>query len=70
MEENINKSIGQEWFKTKKQKSVKDKLGYKDSHFGIASALVSYPNDTWTKTDIEAATNKSAERIVKFILND
>ncbi|MCI5681674.1 MAG: DUF262 domain-containing HNH endonuclease family protein [Paludibacteraceae bacterium] len=70
LEENINKSIGQEWFKTKKQKSVKDKLGYKDSHFGIASALVSYPNDTWTKTDIEAATNKSAERIVKFILND
>lgn len=70
LEENINKSIGQEWFKTKKQKSVKNKSGYKDSRFGIASALVSYPNDTWTKTDIEAATNKSAERIVKFILND
>ncbi len=69
LEEDINKSIGREWFKTKKQNSIKDKSGYKDSRYTIARALTEYPKDTWTKEDIDKATNKAVERIVKFIFN-
>jgi uncharacterized protein with ParB-like and HNH nuclease domain len=69
LEEDINKSIGNEWFKTKKQNSINSKSGYKDSRYGIALALTSYPNDTWTKEDIDTATIKAVERIVKFIFN-
>ncbi|MFN4914295.1 MAG: DUF262 domain-containing protein [Sphingomonadales bacterium] len=69
LEEDINKSIGNEWFKTKKQNSINSKSGYKDSRYGIALALTAYPKDTWTKDDIDTATIKAAERIVKFIFN-
>lgn len=69
LEEDINKSIGNEWFKTKKQNSINSKSGYKDSRYAIAVALTSYPKDTWTKDDIDVATKKAVERIVKFILN-
>jgi uncharacterized protein with ParB-like and HNH nuclease domain len=69
LEEVINKSIGNEWFKTKKQKSIKGKAGYKDSKYALAQSLVSYPKDTWTKEDIDTATEKAANRIVKFIFN-
>ena len=67
LEEDINKSISNEWFKTKKQKSINDKAGYKDSKYHIARALIDYPKDTWTKEDIETMTVKIAERISKFI---
>lgn len=67
LEENINKSISNEWFKTKKQSSVNDKTGYKDSKYNIAKTLVSYSSDLWTVTDIEKATNKAADRIIDFI---
>lgn len=69
LEEDINKSIGNEWFKTKKQNSINSKSGYKDSRYGIALALTAYPKDTWTKDDIDTATIKATERIVKFIFN-
>lgn len=69
LEEDINKSVGNEWFKTKKQNSIHTKSGYKDSKYAIASALISYPKYTWTKDDIDAATAKAVERIVKFIFN-
>jgi hypothetical protein len=69
LEEDINKSIGNEWFKTKKQNSINSKSGYKDSRYGIALALTAYPKDTWTKDDIDIATKKALERIVKFIFN-
>jgi hypothetical protein len=69
LEEDINKSIGNEWFKTKKQNSINSKSGYKDSRYGIALALTTYPKDTWTKEDIDAATIKAVERIVKFLFN-
>lgn len=69
LEEDINKSVGNEWFKTKKQNSIHTKSGYKDSRYAIASALISYPKDTWTKDDIDTATAKAVERIVKFIFN-
>lgn len=69
LEEDINKSIGNEWFKTKKQNSINSKSGYKDSRYSIAVALTNYPKDTWTRDDIEIATNKAVERIIKFIFN-
>jgi uncharacterized protein with ParB-like and HNH nuclease domain len=69
LEEDINKSIGREWFKTKKQNSINSKSGYKDSKYGIALALTAYPKDTWTKDDIDTATIKAVERIVQFIFN-
>ena len=67
LEEDINKSISNDWFRTKKQKSVKEKKGYKDSKYGIASALAEYPSDTWKKGDIAAATEKAVSRIISFI---
>lgn len=70
LEEAINKSIGNEWFKTKKQNSVKNRTGYKDSKYGIARELVSYKSDLWTVNDINDATNKVVERILKFIFSD
>jgi hypothetical protein len=69
LEEDINKSIGNEWFKTKKQSSVIDKIGYKDSRYVIATTLINFPKDKWTKKDIEEATQKAADRIVDFIFN-
>lgn len=70
LEEDINKSIGNEWFKTKKQNSISSKSGYKNSRYAIALALTSYSKDSWTKEDIDIATNKAVERIVKFIFNN
>ncbi len=70
LEEDINKSIGKEWFQIKKQKSIKEKSGYKDSSYNIARALVNYPTDTWLKDDIENATRKATLRILRFVFND
>ena len=67
LEEEINKSIGNEWFRTKKHKSIKDKTGYKDSKYKIATALTSYPNEVWKKDDIEKTTEKIAYRIADFL---
>lgn len=69
LEQNINGSISNEWFKTKKQSSVKDKRGYKDSLFSIAKSLISYSKDKWEKDDIESATKKAAKRIADFIFD-
>lgn len=69
LEEDINKHIGADWFKTKKGTHVQDKRGYIGSHFGIAKALSSYPSDLWGKKDIETANQKAAERICNFIFN-
>jgi hypothetical protein len=62
-------AISNEWFKTKKQSSVRDKKGYKDSKFAMASALVNCPKDVWEKKDIEEATDNISDRIIKFIFN-
>ena len=70
LEEDINKSIGNDWFKTKKQRAVEEKAGFKNSDFGLAKKLTDYPKDTWKKDDIEGATRKAAERIAKFIFAD
>lgn len=67
LEEDINKSISNEWFKTKKQNSVKAKTGYKDSVYHIALDLVNYPSDSWTIDDINAYTERAARRIESFV---
>ena len=69
LEEDINKHIVMDWFKTKKGTLVQDKKGYIGSRFGLALALSSYPSDTWKKNDIEKANQEAADRICKFIFN-
>lgn len=68
LEENINKSIGNNWFRTKKGHLVKDKEGYVGSSFCLALALSHYPKDLWQKEDIDIATEKTTKRILSFIL--
>lgn len=63
LEDSLNKSISNDWFKTKKDNYIK-------SSFGIAKALSNYPADKWGKQDIEDATQKVAERIVDFIFKE
>ena len=70
LEENINKSISNAWFKTKKETSISSKKGYKDSKYQIAKALTNYPSDLWTKEDIKKASEKANERIINFIFGD
>ena len=67
LEEDINKHISNDWFKTKKQQTIDNKLGYKNSKYNIACSLINYSSDLWTKDDIEKATNKATCRILKFI---
>lgn len=73
LEEKINRSIGNEWFRTKVSTKLSDKTGYIDSEYPIATALVKqYENDTkpyWCKQDIENATDVASDRIVKFIFS-
>lgn len=69
LEEEINKSIGNEWFKTKKQRTVEEKSGYKNSTYGIAKDLVNYPHDVWTVDDINKATDKAIDRILDFVFD-
>ena len=70
LEDNINKSVSNEWFKTKIQSSIISKSGYKDSIYSIAIELTKYFKNTWDKDDIDKATAKVADRIVKFIFNN
>ncbi len=71
LEERINRSIGNEWFRTKISTKLENKTGYIDSSYPIACDLVSkYRNEDkpyWKKADITNATFKAAERIVNFI---
>ena len=73
LEEKINRSIGNEWFRTKVSTKLSDKTGYIDSNYPIATVLVKkYENDTkpyWCKQDIGNATNVASDRIVKFIFS-
>jgi len=47
--ENINKSIRNEWFKTKKQTSIKSKSGYNNSKYAFALGRTNYSKDTRKK---------------------
>jgi len=73
LEAKINRSIGNDWFRTKVSTTLKDKTGYIDSQYPLAKALVTkYKDDNkpfWKKEDIEAATEKAADRIIDFIFS-
>lgn len=74
LEEKINRSIGNEWFRTKVSTTLENKTGYIDSKYPIACALVAqYRNANkpyWKKDDIATATEKASERILNFIFAD
>ena len=67
LEADINRGIGDAWFRTKRENTITSGHGYIGSKFPKAKSLVNYVNDTWTKTDIESATEKAAKRIADFI---
>ena len=71
LEYNINRTIGNEWFRTKVSTKLEKKTGYIDSEYPIARALVSNYQSTnkpyWKKGDIIKATDKASDRIAKFI---
>lgn len=68
IEEKINKAIGNEWFRSKKGQPG-DTNRYTNSQYNMAKALSQYPNDKWTKDDIDNATNQAIDRIISFIYN-
>ena len=74
LEEKINRSIGNEWFRTKVSTTLENKTGYIDSKYPIACALVAqYRNANkpyWKKDDIATATEKASNRIVEFIFGN
>ena len=71
LEQKINRSIGNEWFRTKVSTKLEDKTGYIDSHYPMAKELVekfgNEPKPYWKKEDIKKATEDASNRIVKFI---
>ena len=73
LEEKINRSIGNEWFRTKVSTKLENKTGYIDSKYPIARALVSQYQSAdkpyWKKEDIKLATDKASDRIVGFIFD-
>ncbi len=73
LEEKINRSIGNEWFRSKVSSAIGDKTGYIDSKYPTAKILViQHKNQNkpyWTKEDIERATDEIANRIVNFIFD-
>ncbi len=69
LEEDINKSISNEWFQTKKIHTIENKRWYRNSNFWIASHLSNFPKDTWEKQDILNATEKASNRILEFIFS-
>ena len=70
LEQNINGSISNDWFRVKKQKTINEKRGYRDSVFPIAHSLINYESDNWGKGDIEKATSKATNRIINFIFKN
>ena len=73
LEYNINRTIGNEWFRTKISTTIGEKSGYVNSNYPLAQHLVEiYKNEQkpyWTKTDIETATEEASERIANFIFD-
>ena len=67
LEAEINRGIGDAWFRTKKENHISKGNGYIGSKFPIAQSLVTYTKDTWTKEDIDLATEKASKRIADFV---
>lgn len=74
LEEKINRSIGNEWFRTKLSNAFSDKISYANSCYPLAYSLANnYKNidkPYWNKNDIELATKKAVKRIIKFIFEN
>lgn len=74
LEQKINRTIGNEWFRTKVSTKLENKTGYIDSCYPIAHDLVeTYRNDNkpyWKKDDILMATEKASKRITNFIFGE
>ena len=73
LEYNINRTIGNEWFRTKISTKISEKSGYINSNYPLAHYLVEkYKNEQkpyWTKDDIDIATLNASKRIVDFIFD-
>ena len=54
----------------KKQTSIKDKTGYRDSHYQVSREMSVLSQDNWTRNDIENFTRKISQRITKFIFGE
>ena len=71
LEEKINRSIGNEWFRTKISTKLENKTGYIDSQYPIACELVKKYKEAskpyWKKENIIEATQKAINRIASFI---
>ena len=71
LEQKINRSIGNEWFRTKVSTKLEEKTGYIDSSYPMAKELVEkFRNESkpyWKKEDIKNATEEASNRIVGFI---
>lgn len=71
LEYNINRTIGNEWFRTKVSTKISNKTGYVDSAYPIAQTLASKYTSVskpyWTKSDIDTATEEACDRIADFI---
>ena len=70
---NINRTNGNERFRTKTTTKISEKSGYINSNFPLAQYLVekykNEPKPYWTKDDIDTATSDASERIASFIFN-
>lgn len=73
LEYDINRRIGNEWFRAKISENIASKTGYVDSKYPLAKELVEqYKNEDkpyWTKDDIDTATTSAADRIADFIFD-
>lgn len=73
LEYNINRAIGNEWFRTKVSTKIDDKSGYIDSCYPIAQYLVEiYTSESkpyWTKDNIDESTENATDRIIKFLFD-
>ncbi len=73
LEYNINRTIGNEWFRTKIHEDISSKLGYVNSKYPLANHLVALYKGInkpyWTKEDIDNATKAASERITDFIFD-
>lgn len=71
LEDNINRSLSNEWFRSKIQSSIKEKAGYKDSVFCLPVKIAEKYEDRdkpkWTVEDINNRNEVIAENIMDFI---
>ncbi|WP_427191947.1 DUF262 domain-containing HNH endonuclease family protein [Streptococcus sanguinis] len=67
LEADINRGIGDAWFRTKRENTITSGHGYIGSKFPIAKFLANYQSDTWTREDIDKMTEKAAKRIADFV---